>query len=139
MAQQAKANSGPGYAEHPGHRVEVEPCPKRVKVLFGGETVADSRKALRLEEKGHAAVHYFPREDVRWDLLERTTRKTFCPFKGEASYWTLRVGGRVAENAVWSYQAPFDEVSNIRDHMAFYGDRVDGILVQDEPGRLLEP
>ena len=78
-----------------------------------------------VRETKHTPVVYFPRDDVRFDLLEATSHVTFCPFKGEASYWTLRVGDRVEENVVWSYADPFDEVAGIKDYVSFYADRVD--------------
>jgi uncharacterized protein (DUF427 family) len=85
------------------HALYLEESPKRVRVMFNGETVADSRKAKLLHEAGLLPVYYFPMEDVRMDLLEETDHTTHCPFKGDASYWSVRVGARVAENAVWGY------------------------------------
>jgi uncharacterized protein (DUF427 family) len=113
------------YRRHPDYRVDLEPGVRRVVVLFAGETLADSRRTLEVRETGHAPVIYFPREDVRFDRLERTGHHTFCPFKAEASYWTIRVGDRVAENAVWSYEDPFPEVAGLKDYVAFYRDRVE--------------
>src|SRR6185369_10060361 len=86
----------------PGHVVKVEPSPRWVRVVFNGETIADSKRVKLVMETGVLPVYYFPKEDVRWDLLEATDRQTHCPYKGDASYWTIRVGDRVAENAVWS-------------------------------------
>jgi uncharacterized protein (DUF427 family) len=80
---------------------------------------------LTVCETKHEPVVYFPREDVRFEALERTDHKSFCPFKGEASYWTLRVADRAEENAVWSYEDPFDEVAGLEDYVAFYADRVE--------------
>ena len=127
MSQAAGANPAPGYAERPEHRVELERRGGRVTVRFAGAVVADSRDAVTVLETGHSSVHYLPRSDVRTDLLQRTARSTYCPFKGAASYWTLTVDGRVAENAVWSYETPYDECRELRDRMAFYASRVDGI------------
>lgn len=109
---------------HPDHRVELEPHPRRVRVTLGGVVVADSERALRVLETRHEPAVYFPREDVRMDLLERTEAETFCPFKGEACYWTVRAGGRVEQNAVWSYEDPFDEVAWLKNHLSFYTDRL---------------
>src|SRR5215210_2799360 len=93
----------------PDHKVEVEPSPRWVRVVFNGETIADSKRVKLLRETNNRPVYYFPREDVREDLLEPTDRRSHCPYKGDASYWTVRAGDRVAENAVWSYRAPFPE------------------------------
>jgi uncharacterized protein (DUF427 family) len=93
--------------------------------VAGGVTVADSAEALLLRETGYDPVYYFPREHVAVDLLERTDRETYCPFKGTAAYWTLRAGDRTLENAVWSYEAPYDEIESIRERLAFYPSAVD--------------
>ncbi len=113
------------YHKFPDYRVDLDPGTTRVRVTFGGEVVADSVRTLVVRETKHAPVVYFPREDVRFDLLEPTSHTTFCPFKGEASYWTLRVGDRVEENVIWSYADPFDEVAGLKDYVSFYADRVD--------------
>jgi uncharacterized protein (DUF427 family) len=114
------------------HRVHVEPTPRRVRVTFNGETIADSSRARLLRETGHLPVYYFPPEDVRNDLLEPTDQHTRCPFKGEASYWTVRVGDRVAENAMWGYLDPLPERQDIRGYRAFYWDRMDAWYEEDE-------
>ncbi len=127
-----RPNPGPGYAAHPGYRVDLEPCPKRVRVVFAGEPIADSLGALILLESRHTPVYYFPRQDVRLDCMTRTDHHSHCPFKGEASYWTISVGDRTAENALWSYEAPYDEVAAIKDHRAFYWNRMDAWYEEDE-------
>lgn len=101
------------------YRVFVEPFGKRVRVVFAGETIADSTEALVLHETRLPQVYYFPRKDVRMDLLLRTQHRTHCPFKGNASYWSILVGIRVAENAVWSYEQPLQEVQATRGYLAF--------------------
>ena len=113
------------YHKFPDYRVDLDPSTTRVRVTFAGEVVADSDRTLVVRETKHEPVVYFPREDVRFDLLEPTSHTTFCPFKGEASYWTLRVGDRVEENVIWSYDNPFDEVAGLKDYVSFYADRVD--------------
>jgi uncharacterized protein (DUF427 family) len=113
------------YHKFPDYRVDLEPEPGRVRVRVGSEVLADSGRALLVKETKHDPVVYLPRDDVRLDLLERTDHTTFCPFKGEASYWTLRLGSRVEENVVWSYEDPFDEVAGLKDYMAFYPERVE--------------
>ena len=100
---------------------------KRVRVLFNGRVVADTRRALALQEANLAPVHYIPREDTDLSLLERTAHRTYCPYKGEAVYYSIRDAGRSAENAVWSYEAPYPAVEAIRDRLAFYPDWVDDI------------
>jgi uncharacterized protein (DUF427 family) len=113
------------YHRFPDYRVDLETSPQRVRVSLGGTVVADSRATLTVRETKHEPVIYFPREDVRFEALERTDHKSFCPFKGEASYWTLRASDRIEENAVWSYEDPFDEVAGLKDYVAFYSDRVE--------------
>jgi uncharacterized protein (DUF427 family) len=103
-----------------------------VRVQFNGETIADSSDAHLLFETRHLPVYYFPRGDVRMDLLQPTGHHTFCPYKGNASYWTIRVGDRTAENAVWAYPNPYDEVAPLADFVAFYWDRVDHWYEEDE-------
>lgn len=121
------ANSGPGYKKHPDHRITTKPAGVRVQVKFNGEVIADSRDAIRLDEADYPAVYYIPREDVKMDRFVRTTHTTYCPFKGHASYYTLSSGGRTAENAVWTYEQPYDEVSVIKERLAFYPEKVDSI------------
>jgi len=113
------------YAEHPDHRVDLEPNPNRVRVTLDGELLADSARTVVVRESSYAPVVYFPRDDVRSDLLERTDHESFCPFKGEASYWTIRTPERCLENSVWSYEEPFAEVAGLSGLMAFYADRVE--------------
>jgi uncharacterized protein (DUF427 family) len=113
------------YHKYPDHRVDIESSPKRIRVRLGGEVIADSDRTLTVLETNDEPVAYFPRPDVRFDFLEQTTHQTFCPFKGEASYWTIRVRNEVRENAVWSYQDPFPEVDRLKGYVAFYADRVE--------------
>ena len=129
---ESATRSRSAFAETPGYRVEFEPCAKRVRTVFAGETLADSTRVRLLHETRHLPVYYFPRRDLRLDLLRASDHRTFCPFKGEASYWHAVVGGRRAENAVWSYETPFEEVAEIRDYMAFYWDRMDAWYEEDE-------
>ena len=122
----------PGFAEHPDYRVDFAPCAKRVRVVFGGETIADSTRVMLMRETRHIPVYYFPRDDVRTEAMTRTDHSSFCPFKGDASYWSIEAGGKTAENAVWSYETPFAETAQIKDAMAFYWDRVDAWFEEDE-------
>jgi len=127
-------NSAPGFVGRPDYRVDLLRESRRVKVVFGGETVADSDAALRVEETGHGPVYYLPEKDVRLDLMRPTEHHTRCPYKGEASNWTIELPGgeganRRSENAVWGYPSPYDEVSGLAGYYAFYPNRVDSITV----------
>jgi uncharacterized protein (DUF427 family) len=121
-----------GFNDNPDYKILFEPSPRRVRVGFDGATIADSTNAHLLFETRHLPVYYFPREDVRMELLTPTAHQTFCPYKGKASYWTIRAGDRTSENAVWGYPDPYDEVAAIRDFVAFYWDRVDHWYEEDE-------
>jgi uncharacterized protein (DUF427 family) len=121
-----------GFKTNPDYKITFEPSPRRVRVKFNGEWIADSTSAHLLFETRHLPVYYFPRGDVRLDLMAPTDHHTFCPYKGTASYWTVRVGDRSAENAVWGYPDPYDEVAAINDFVAFYWDRVDHWYEEDE-------
>ena len=109
------------------HRITIEPNPKRVRVVFNGRVIADTTRALTLREATLPPVQYVPRDDADMSLMERTDHRTHCPFKSDASYFTIRADGRVAENAVWTYEEPYPGVAAIKDHLAFYPDRVDRI------------
>jgi uncharacterized protein (DUF427 family) len=127
------ANPAPGFVRNPEHRVDLVPEPRRVRVVFAGVVVAESGETLRVEETGYEGVHYFPQKDVRMDLLRPSAHKTRCPYKGEASYWTIEVPGagegKRSENAVWAYPTPYDEVARLAGRYAFYKSRVDSIAV----------
>lgn len=114
------------------HHISFESSPKRVRVMANGKTVADSLCAGLLLETGSMPVYYFPRDDVHMDLLEPTNHRTSCPYKGEASYWSLKVGNRMVENAVWSYEQPLQTVAGIKGALAFYWDKVDHWFEEDE-------
>src|SRR5688572_8799744 len=112
--------------------IYIEDSPRRVRAVLGGRTVVDSRRAKLLHETGHLPVYYFPVVDLRQDLLEPSDHSTRCPFKGQASYWSIRAGGAVADNAVWGYDDPLDEVAAPAGHRALYWDRVDEWWEEDE-------
>ena len=126
------AGIGPGFKTNPDYRIVFERSPRRVRVKFNGETIADSSAAHLLFETRHLPIYYFPRADVRMELLRATEHHTYCPYKGTASYWSIAAGGRVSENAVWGYPEPFDEVAAIKDYVAFYWDRVDAWFEEDD-------
>jgi len=127
-----KAAPAPGFQTNPDYLVTFERSPRRVRVKFNGEIIADSTAAHLLFETRHLPVYYFPRGDVRTDLLRPTDHHTYCPYKGTASYWSLAVGDKVSENAVWGYPEPFAEVEAIKDYVAFYWDRVDHWYEEDD-------
>lgn len=111
----------------PDHPIRIARNGKRVRVKFGGKVIADTMRALSLKEASYPPVNYIPREDADMGALARTAHHSHCPYKGEASYFAIVVDGRRADNAVWSYEQPFPAMAEIKDHLAFYPDRVDGI------------
>jgi uncharacterized protein (DUF427 family) len=112
----------------PDHPISVTRNSRRVVVTLGGKVVADTRDALTLREASYPPVQYIPRQDVDMALLARTAHATYCPYKGEASYYSLPLGGERSVNAVWTYGSAHPAVAAIQDHLAFYPDRVDGIV-----------
>lgn len=135
--------SGP-FSEHRGgefnfevsaprdHTLYLEDSPRRVRAMLGGETIADSRRVKLLHETNHLPIYYFPEEDVRTDLLEANDHTTHCPFKGDATYRSVRVGDEFAENAAWSYPEPLESCPPIAGYVAFYRDSMDKWLEEDE-------
>ncbi|TMH64979.1 MAG: DUF427 domain-containing protein, partial [Betaproteobacteria bacterium] len=118
------ANPAPGYKQYPNHRISAKPANVRVQVTHKGEVIADTRDAIALHEThvGHVVapvVYYIPRKDVKMERLARTEHHTHCPFKGQAAYYSLKNG---AENAVWTYEQPYDEMLAIKELLAFYPD-----------------
>jgi uncharacterized protein (DUF427 family) len=111
----------------PDHPITITPNAKRVRVIVGGQIVADTTHALSLKEASYPAVLYIPRADAKMDLFTKTDNSTHCPYKGDASYYSVSAGGKTAENAVWSYEAPFPAMAEIKEYLAFYPNRVDGI------------
>src|SRR5262249_6757905 len=111
----------------PDHPITIAPADGRIRVTFAGHVVALSDAALVLAEASYAPVYYLPPEHVDFAVLERTDHKTRCPYKGEASYYSIRTAGRTAQNAVWSYERPLPSVAAIAGYLAFYPDRVDNM------------
>jgi len=109
-------------ADHP---IAIEPNPAHIVVSVAGKVIADTRDALALRESTYPAVLYIPRKDVDMSLLRRTDRNTHCPYKGDAAYYSIPSGGEPLVNAVWTYEQPFEAVAAIKDHLAFYADRVE--------------
>jgi uncharacterized protein (DUF427 family) len=118
-----KAMKVPG----PDHPITIEPNPNRIVVSVAGRTIADTRAALTLREASYPPVLYVPREDVVMALLVRTDNATYCPYKGDCSYYSIRAGGERSVNAVWSYEKPFPAVGSIKEYLAFYPNRIDAI------------
>ena len=115
----------PADRSHVGYHLTLEPCDMRIRGEFGDERIVDSDRVLVMHETRLAAVYYFPRDDVRMDLMEKTGHRTHCPFKGNASYWTLKAGGKAARNVAWGYEEPYDEAEGVRDYVAFFWDAMD--------------
>ena len=113
----------------PDHPITIEPNPSRITVSIGGRVLADRREALTVREASYPPVHYIPRKDVDMSLLERTDHATYCPYKGECSYYSIPLGGERSANAVWTYEDTYPAVAEIKGHLAFYQDRVDAFEV----------
>ena len=111
----------------PDHPITLTPNDARVVVTAGGKVIADTRAAVSLREASYPAVQYIPRKDVDMSQLERTDHKTHCPYKGDAAYYSIPAGGTRSTNAVWTYEEPYAAVTQIKDHVAFYPNRVDKI------------
>jgi uncharacterized protein (DUF427 family) len=108
----------------PDHPITIAPNPKRVRVLAAGVVIADTTHALTLKEARYPAVQYIPRADARMELLSRTERTTHCPYKGDASYFSVTANGKALDNAVWAYETPFPAMAEIAGYLAFYPDKV---------------
>jgi uncharacterized protein (DUF427 family) len=111
-----------------GHRITISPTDLHVEVAVSGETVAESQHPVLLEETGLPTRYYLPRQDVRTELLRPTSTETTCPFKGQASYWSVEVGGEVHDDIVWSYESPIPQAEGVAGLLCFYNERVDLII-----------
>ena len=111
----------------PDHPISIEPNRSRVVVKVGGKIIADTSNALTLREASHLPVQYIPRRDVDMAALARSEHTTYCPYKGDASYYSIPVGSERSRNAVWTYETPFEAMAQIKDYLAFYPDRIDEI------------
>jgi uncharacterized protein (DUF427 family) len=109
----------------PDHPITIEHHAERIVVRVAGEVVADTKNALTLREANYPPVHYIPRSDVMMSMLERADHATYCPYKGECSYYSIPIGGERSVNAVWTYEKPYDAVAEIAEYVAFYPNRVD--------------
>ncbi len=119
------ATAKPVKSPGPDHPISIAPAEGRVVVRLKGQVIADTRQALTLREASYPPVFYVPRQDADMALLARSDHASYCPYKGDCSYFNIPSGG--SQNAVWSYEAPFPAVAAIKDHLAFYPDRVDAI------------
>jgi uncharacterized protein (DUF427 family) len=113
----------------PDHPITIFPAEGKVRVTVAGRIVAESVAALRLEEKGYPPVYYLPRDDADMSLLVRTTHYSYCPYKGDCTYYSIPIGGSKSDYAVWTYETPYPAVAEIKEHLAFYLSRVDAIEV----------
>jgi uncharacterized protein (DUF427 family) len=111
----------------PDHPITIESNPKRVVIRAAGTVIADTKSALILREANYPPVQYIPRSDVVMSMLESTDHATYCPYKGECSYYSIPAGGERTINAVWTYEKPYDAVAEIAEHLSFYANRVDSI------------
>jgi uncharacterized protein (DUF427 family) len=115
-----------------GHRIQITPSDRHVVVTVGGVKVAETDRPVLLEETGLPTRYYLPRDDVRTDLIRRTSTETTCPFKGQAAYWSVEAAGEVHDDLVWSYEAPIPEAAGVTGLLCFYNERVD-LVVDGEP------
>jgi uncharacterized protein (DUF427 family) len=116
----------------PDHPITIERNPARVTVIVAGRVIADTRNALILREASYPPVQYIPRADIDMSLLERTQHATYCPYKGDCSYYSIPSGGAKSANAVWTYEAAYPAVAAINEHLAFYPDRVEKLEIHKE-------
>jgi len=113
----------------PDHPITISPARERIIVTVAGRQIADTVKALTLQEASYPPAYYIPRSDVDMSQLQRTSHQTYCPYKGDCAYYSIPAGGERSVNAVWSYETPYAAVAEIREYLAFYPDRVDAIEV----------
>ncbi len=118
------SNAAPGFEKHPGYQVTIEPSSAHIRVLVGETVIADTKKAVAVMETQHHPVWYLPRVDIRENLLSKTETTTYCPFKGDASYWSVTINGDTLVDVMWSYLTPFEECQPLQGYVSFYTDRV---------------
>lgn len=123
-------SKSPGHQQWPDHKVKESHLGQRVTVEINGNIVADSHDVIRVDEDAHPARFYFPRSDVKSDVLQRSTSTTRCPFKGIAHYYDLQLGDDRFRDAIWTYEAPYDEHVELKDRLAFYDDKIPDIRIR---------
>lgn len=119
------ANPAPGFLNHPDHKVEISAPDFAVQVLLDGDVIAQTHRAVRLDEGNYPPRYYLPAQDVAMDRLSATDHTSHCPFKGDARYWTVITAERKVENGAWAYDAPFDECLALKGRIAFYSETID--------------
>ena len=121
----------PGHRQHPEHKVEEQPVRQRLQVAIDGETIADSSDVIKVVEDGNPPRYYFPRKDVKMEALERSPTTTKCPYKGIAHYFNLRTDGKKLDDAVWTYEAPYEEHAALKARVAFYLDKLPEMEIRE--------
>ncbi|PZO76023.1 MAG: hypothetical protein DI629_16515 [Mesorhizobium amorphae] len=121
---QSGLNPAPGFQKNPGKRITIEPYPGTVTVSLGDAVIASSKDAKLLREGDYPAIFYIPFKDIYFEHLEKTASSTHCPYKGDASYWRVQAVGEAVDDAMWAYETPYDEMALIREHGAFYPDKL---------------
>ena len=117
----------PGHREHPEHHVRQKPVPGRMRAQLGADVLAESSDVIEVDEDQNPPRYYFPRDDVRMDRMTPSETRTYCPFKGEASYFSLELGDGPLPDAAWAIESPYDEHADLKSRIAFYSEKFDGL------------